>query len=204
MCGRYAIFTEDENQEFREIINDINERYKDEPLKMKTGEVFPTDTVPVITAGPENSRTVNLFRWGFPKFIQPGRVIINARSETLQEKPTFRKLIHKGRCIIPASGFYEWKASEGKKVKHFIHTADSSFFYMAGLYNSFVDKKGNPFTGFVIITTEANSQMAQIHNRMPVILERTDTKAWLTGSESNFEVLKRLLIPYRNLLDIDS
>jgi putative SOS response-associated peptidase YedK len=168
-----------------EIINEINSRYKEEASQMKTGEIFPTDKVPVITADADGKRSAKLFKWGFPNFIKPGGVIINARSETLAQKPAFSKILHTGRCLVPASGFYEWKAAEGKKEKYLIRTSDRNFFYMAGLYNSFIDKKGNPFTGFVIITTDANRQMSAIHNRMPVILDTPEAGSWLLKSPGN-------------------
>ncbi|HEY5583235.1 MAG TPA: SOS response-associated peptidase [Ruminiclostridium sp.] len=185
MCGRYAVFTEEENQELREIINNINERYKDDLPKMKTGEIFPTNVVPVITGHLENKRTVNLFKWGFPNYRQASGVIINARCETLHEKPTFRKLLTSGRCLVPASGFYEWKATEAKKEKYFIRPSNTELMYFAGLYNTFIDKSGIPFTNFVIITTEANDQMSQIHTRMPVILSSTETTVWI--NQTNVE-----------------
>ena len=131
MCGRYVVFTDEENDELIEIINGINQRYKNEAQQMKTGEIFPTNTVPVITAGSDNHGDLNLFKWGLPNYAKPSAVIINARSETLQEKPTFRRLISAGRCLVPASGFYEWKAAEGadnsskKKDKYLIRTAAS-------------------------------------------------------------------------------
>lgn len=201
MCGRYAVFTEEENQEFREIIAEINERYKEEASKMKTGEVFPTDIVPIITAGNEEKRAVNLFKWGFPNFKQPSAVIINARSETLHEKPTFKKLLHDNRCIVPASGFYEWKTVDGKKEKYLIRTSSQNFFYMAGLYNSYVDKRGNRFTGFVIITTDANAQMHSIHNRMPVIFDSLEANIWLKSEAQDFEQLNKIVMPYKNRLE---
>ena len=126
MCGRYAILTEEDNLEIRKIINEVNERFKDteEITKMKTGEIFPTNTVPVNTADSYNEKVVNLFKWGFPNFKQTSGVIINARSESVEEKPTFRKILHSNRCLIPASGFFEWKLIEDKKVKHLIRTAN--------------------------------------------------------------------------------
>jgi len=205
MCGRYAIFTEEENEEIREIINEVNERYKDtETLtKMKTGEIFPTNTVPVITADFKNNKVVNLFKWGFPNYKQSSGVIINARGETLEEKQTFRKIIHTQRCIIPASSFYEWKILDGKKTKHLIRTADNNVFYMAGIYNSYIDKDGNPYTGFVIITTEANKKMSEVHNRMPVILSKGDTNIWLQNVQSNSDFISNLLVPYTGDISFD-
>ncbi len=266
MCGRYAIFTEEENEELREIINNINERYKDEPVKenlacdelsqmqkpnctyaskvqykqnsaytqlslypeepvrtnvyqvpsqMKTCEIFPTNIVPVITGVSGSKKTADLFKWGFPNYRQSSGVIINARCETLSEKPTFRKLLKNNRCLIPASGFYEWKTVEKHKEKHLIRSASSKLMYFAGLYNNFTDKSGIPFTSFVIITTEANSQMSQIHTRMPVILNNIEAKSWINGiipeSTNNTSIctntcdkdILRLLKPYDKSITIE-
>ncbi len=182
MCGRYVVFTDEENAELIEIINGIDQRYKNEAQQMKTGEIFPTDTVPVITSAPEGSTTVNLFKWGFPNYGKASGVIINARCETLYEKPTFSRLLSAGRCLVPASGFYEWKAAGDapkKKDKYLIRTSASKLMYFAGLYGSFSDKTGIPSTRFVIITTDANEQMSRIHSRMPVILDKHEAMAWV-------------------------
>ncbi len=188
MCGRYVVFTDEENDELIEIINGINQRYKNEAHQMKTGEIFPTDTVPVITAGFDTPRDLHLIKWGFPNYAKPSSVIINARSETLHEKPTFRKLISAGRCLVPASGFYEWKAADSatkKKDKYLIRSAASKLMYFAGLYGSFSDKTGIPSSRFVIITTDANRQMSSIHTRMPVILSKHEAMDWLNQENKN-------------------
>ncbi|EPR13110.1 SOS response-associated peptidase [Ruminiclostridium papyrosolvens] len=196
MCGRYAIFTEEENQELRNIVNDINEKLKEKATAMKTGEIFPTDTVPVITdISSDGKNTSDLFKWGFPNFKQYSGVIINARSETVHEKPTFRKLLQSGRCIIPASGFYEWKKADGKKEKYFIRSATSNVIYMAGLYNRFIDNMGAVNNRFVILTTDANEQMSYVHGRMPVILSPEDSFVWL-DCNSNYLKVAELFKPY--------
>jgi putative SOS response-associated peptidase YedK len=201
MCGRYVILTEEENIEIKEIINEINERFKTEnnskPI-YKSGEIFPTDNVPIITGDGTSKKVVNLFKWGFPNFKQTSGVIINARCETLEERPTFKNIFHSKRCLVPASGFYEWKKTEDKKEKYLIRTGNQELFYMAGLYNTFKDKNGNPFTGFVIITTEANEKMSEIHNRMPIIFERKDIENWLDNKIKDLTEIKKLLKPYKN------
>ena len=205
MCGRYTILTDEDNLEIRKIINEVNERFKDteEITKVKTGEIFPTNTVPIITADSDNKKVVNLFKWGFPNFKQSSGVLINARSESVEEKPTFRKILHSKRCLIPASGFFEWKLIEDKKVKHLIRTANQNLFYMAGLYNSYVDKNGNPYTGFVIITTDANEEMKEVHSRMPVILTMDETEFWLQNDHLNTDSLKSLFKPYKGLITLE-
>lgn len=206
MCGRYALFTEEENQGIREIMNELNERYKEDIAKMKTGEIFPTNYSPVITANEQGRIVYNLFKWGFPNFRQPSGVIINARSETIREKPTFRKLVNTSRCLIPASGFYEWKASDNtkkKKEKYIIRTSENALMYMAGLYSNCFDKNGLPFTGFVIITTEANEEMSTIHNRMPVILNKPEGSLWIKTKSKEINDIKSILRPYNDKLLIE-
>lgn len=199
MCGRYAVFLEEENQEMRMIINEINERYRDDAHKMKTGEIFPTNTAAVITADSKNNKVANLFKWGFPGFTQTGGVIINARSESLVEKPIFGKILQSNRCLIPASGFYEWKPSDSKKEKYLIRASGNPLIYMAGLYNTFTDKDGNPNTYFVIITTNANEQMTEIHNRMPAIIRNDKKDSWIDKNKNVSEIIN-ILTPYKDRL----
>ncbi len=196
MCGRYAIFTDEENQDLRNIVNNINDKLKEKATTMKTGEIFPTDTVPVITdISSDGKKTADLFKWGFPNFKQSSGVIINARSETVHEKPTFRKLLQAGRCIIPASGFYEWRKADGEKEKYFIRAATGNVIYMAGLYNRFIDNTGAVNNRFVILTTDANQQMSYIHSRMPVILSSEDTFIWL-DNKGGYLKFDELFKPY--------
>jgi putative SOS response-associated peptidase YedK len=200
MCGRFYI--EEDNIEFKKIINEISKRYKDGIANLKTGEVFPTDTVPVITGDGIGGRMVNLFRWGFPNPYKPGQLIINARGETVDQKPTFRKVLFSGRCLVPANGFFEWKKKGGKKDKYLIRSGRQEIFYMAGLYNTFAGKDGRPFAGFVIITTQANEQMAEIHDRMPVMFEGGDASLWLKRDITDTSVIRKLLVPYKTPLSI--
>lgn len=200
MCGRYAVFTEEENQEIREIIKEINERYKNDSSSpsFKTGEIFPTDRVPILTIGPVGKPVANLFKWGFPGFNQKVPLIINARSETIEVKPSFKRLVASNRCLVPASAFYEWKTTPQGKEKYIIRAEGHSMFYMAGLYNSFTDTQGNPINCFVIITVDADEAMSQVHSRMPVILERRQSHLWLESPLA----LSSLLKPYENPLSI--
>lgn len=208
MCGRYAIFTEEENEEIRQVINELNERYKSETVKpeFKTGEIFPTDTVPAITAASTGKNTVSLFKWGFPGFAQNSSVIINARSETLYERPLFRRLITNNRCLLPASAFYEWKKANSKipvkKEKHIISLKGETMFYMAGLYNTFTGKHGEQFNAFVIITTQANNEISWLHDRMPVIIRRGLESLWLDSNILNQRDLNLILEPRNTSLVI--
>ena len=194
MCGRYVIFSEQENKELQNIINGIDERLNSNSYKMKTGEIFPTDVVPVITSDFQNNRIVNLFKWGFPNSKHPGSLIINARSETAHEKYTFSRLLNTNRCIIPASGFYEWKTINGNKEKYLIRTSYESLMYMAGLYIN---------DNFVILTTSASEQMSLIHNRMPVILDDKDIPVWIDKARTMYTDIGGLLKTYSGQLFLD-
>jgi len=198
MCGRYYIDNEDEIIEMREIIQEVNERYKDtvELASMKTGEIFPTETVPIITAD-GNNKKAEIMTWGFPRWNAPG-VIINARAETALDKPMFKKAIESRRCLVPTNGFFEWKHEKGKstKEKYLLKLTDEPMLYLAGIYNTYIKDDGTPYNGFVILTTEANESVKPIHNRMPVILTGGKNDLWLFDEkispmliENNFDIV---------------
>jgi putative SOS response-associated peptidase YedK len=174
MCGRYLVVTEDEILEYREIINEVNERYKDTPTleAMATGEVFPTNVAPVLVAEKDKPHPM-LMKWGFPKWQGSG-VIINARSETALDKKMFRQPLMKRRCVIPSAGFFEWRQEQGKKVKYLFRTPETKMLYMAGFADSF-----GSTDSYVIITTQANEWMAPYHDRMPLILTPDNMGKWL-------------------------
>jgi len=177
MCGRYTFFTDKELQGIDDIIEKISNDIQRE--KMKTGEIFPTDLVPVLL--PEKGNTVpRLSIWGFPNFHNKG-VIINARSETLHEKQMFRSALENGRCVIPSTGFYEW---DKEKNKYRFNLPDSQMLYLAGLYRKF---KGEG--RFVILTTNANASMAETHDRMPLVLPQDAVDDWLFHPKTVDDIL---------------
>jgi len=177
MCGRYTFFTDKELQEVDEIIEQISNEIQLE--KMKTGEIFPTDTVPVFL--PEKDLVIpRLMVWGFPNFRNKG-VIINARSETAQEKKLFGASLKRRRCVIPSTGFYEWDAA---KKKYLFNMPDSPMLYMAGIYNQFDDQNR-----FVILTTGAEGAVAEIHDRMPLVIPKNRIRDWLYDSEKTEDFL---------------
>jgi len=167
MCGRYTFFTDKELQEVDEIIDQISNEIQLE--KMKTGEIFPTDVAPVLL--PRDDIAIpRLMVWGFPNFRNKG-VIINARSETAGEKKLFGPSLERRRCVVPSTGFYEWDA---EKKKFLFNMPDSRMLYMAGIYNRFDGEDR-----FVILTTGANASMADVHDRMPVIIPKDRILDWL-------------------------
>lgn len=166
MCGRYTFYTEKENTELDAIIRGINEKYKDYPYK--TGEIFPTNVAPVLS----ESGQPELMKWGFPNFQRKG-VIINARSESAIDKRTFKKPLLTTRCVIPSTGFFEWTQDENK-VKYLFRLPSEPMLYMAGLYNVYENERR-----FVILTTDANESVSNIHNRMPLVLQKEQINHWI-------------------------
>lgn len=170
MCGRYYVTTDEELEGINEIIREVNEKHKNnnELSLMKTGEIFPSDIVPVVTPW-----SPQLMKWGFT-FDGKGQVI-NARSETINEKPMFQKPFCEGRCLIPASYYFEWEKRGTQKVKYAIGL--NKPIYMAGLYR--IEKDSN-LPRFVILTRPAAEGVVFIHDRMPLIIPEDMQKDWLS------------------------
>ncbi|MGI6686365.1 MAG: SOS response-associated peptidase [Bacillota bacterium] len=184
MCGRYAVFDEEDNLVIRKIIQEIDEKFAGTPEReeMQTGEIFPTNIAPVLLPTAQGGIRAVPLKWGFPRFNNPG-VVINVRQETVGTKNMFRSSFATRRCVIPASGFFEWKETgtpTKKKDKYLLRLPHVSVMYMAGLYNVFTDSKtGRRYGAFVILTTQANHYMEKIHDRMPVILSQENLSIWL-------------------------
>lgn len=189
MCGRFvlAVNSEQLKMEFGTTNTpDIPPNYN----------VSPTQPVAVITNN--LPREVDFYRWGlvpsWSKDLALGAKMINARSETVDEKPAFRAAFKRRRCIIPASGFYEWRAADdGKKTPLYIHLTDQELFGLAGLWESWHSPEGEEIRTCTILTTDANEFMSSIHTRMPIILPRDDYEAWLSPDEMTAGALKSLL-----------
>ena len=186
MCGRYLILTEDEIIEYREIINEVNERYKDSPLlsQMATGEVFPTNVAPVLISEDDKPHAT-LMKWGFPKWQGSG-VIINARAETALERKTFHLPLIQKRCVVPTAGFFEWRQDNGKKQKYLFRLPQTKMLYLAGLYNTF-----EQLPAYTILTTAANPSVSPYHDRMPLVLEASSIDAWLSDTPFALDYVKR-------------
>jgi len=200
MCARYVVLTEEENREISRILREISSKYKDQEEPVRTGEIYPSNKAPVIIEEEEEA-SAQAFKWGFPGFNGKG-LIINARGETLAEKPTFKASFINSRCLIPASGFFEWKEEGKKKDKYLIRPKKSNFFYMAGLYKSFIDNNGKVYKAFVVITTQANNDMKKIHERMPVILNEEGAYTFIKRKESLLHI-QELIVPYSENLSIE-
>ena len=169
VCGRYN-FTAEDSEEIRNIIREVQNNL-DVPIK--TGEIYPTNAVPVLLPDCPIAML-----WGFPHFKGSG-VIINARAETVTDKRMFRESVMTCRCVIPSTGFYEWKRDGNAKTKYLFRMPEQAELYMAGFYNRFNDKDGEEKGRFVILTTAANESMQDIHDRMPVILRPDERDVWM-------------------------
>lgn len=157
----------------------------------------PTQEAPVITN--EAPREIRMFRWGlvpsWAKDISIGAKLINARSEGLEDKPSFRAAFRRRRCLVPVSGFYEWQAQAGGKQPMYIYLPQQPVFALAGLWEVWRSPDERVLHTFTIVTTDANRFMAPIHTRMPVIVQPQDYALWLTPGEAPAEVLRALFAP---------
>lgn len=163
--------------------------------------IAPSYFVPVIRHNKEQQRKLGMLHWGliphWAKDRKIGYKMINARSETVRQKPSFRNAFQRRRCLVPVSGFYEWQKSGERKTPCFISMKDSEAFALAGLWERWREHEdAEPLDSVTICTTEANDFMAQIHQRMPVILKPGDYDDWLDRDNSGDDVTYTLLRPW--------
>lgn len=184
MCGRYSLYDDDDYFEIFSFLNELRKKYP--TGQFSRGEVFPSSFAPVLVRDDKDSRgyTPEIYLWGIPGFDSKG-VIINARSETVAQKRTFSSSFSNRRCIIPSTGFYEWSKDTKKKKFHF-SLPDEKTLFMAGVYSVIEN-----VPKFVILTRDANDDVSDIHNRMPVILDRQDINFWLRDNRSAVEILEK-------------
>ncbi|HVL26247.1 MAG TPA: SOS response-associated peptidase [Thermomicrobiales bacterium] len=194
MCGRYVV---EDFQELSEVLRQIpfQADYRPDP----TWNAAPTQILPVIVED-DGAWHLRPMQWGLiPRWTKPGEkpkvAPINARAETLAEKPMFRGLMKNRRCLVPANGFYEWKRLGSAKQPYFIHLRDEPLMLFAGLYDEARDAAGDPFQTYTIITGGPNAFMADIHDRMPMIIEPDDAPLWMDPDEQDPAPLEHLLQP---------
>lgn len=196
MCGRFVSKAKKE-----EIEKEFKVEIGNGDLIVPRYNIAPTQEIAAITEI-ENAREISLFKWGLiPKWAKDdsiGNKLINARAETLREKPSFRDAFRSRRCIIPASGFYEWqKTSKGAKQPYYFYLKEKEIFGFAGLWEEWLNKETGELTeSCTIITTEANDILKPVHDRMPVILKTKDYEEWLNPEIKNTDELQNLLVPY--------
>ena len=190
MCGRYTLDPTTKLYERFEIQN---------RLKIKARfNIAPTQDVPVIVRNSPNR--IQMMRWGliphWAKDESIGTKMINARAETITEKVSFKRLLPSKRCIVPASGYYEWQATENGKQPYYIHADTGEYLPFAGLYDIWKNSEGEEIYSFTIITTQPTVNLQAIHNRMPVILEPKAESVWLNPDVTDPGELTPLLHPY--------
>jgi putative SOS response-associated peptidase YedK len=194
MCGRFTLTVDPAE------LRDRFENYTFPPRFAPRFNVAPTQ--PVLAIPNDGENTADFFVWGLiPMWAKDptiGSRLINARGETLAEKPTFRGSLKYKRCLILADGFYEWKSAGASKTKtpYFIHMKDRKPFAFAGLWDSWNSPDGSLIKTCTIITTEPNELVSIIHNRMPVILHPRDYAKWLDTSPQTPDSLKPLIKPF--------
>ena len=188
MCGRF--YTDFDDAQYREMLAMLYLKSERDAglLMLKNGEVFPTDQVAALDASGARA-----MRWGFARFDGKGKVI-NARSESALEKTMFRApmmtqagLPQTGRCLIPASAYFEWETREKQKIKYQLRPAREGLFTFAGLYRS---EAGSDTPVFVILTAPAVEGISFIHDRMPLILAPEQREAWLNQPDAAARLLE--------------
>jgi putative SOS response-associated peptidase YedK len=194
MCGRFTLTSSQE-----QIAAILPGLVLDEPPAPRYN-IAPTQ--PIAAVLNDDSRRVTPVRWGLiPSWAKDpaiGGRMINARAETVHEKPSFKRPLRRQRCMILADGFYEWKAVAGQRAKTpmYIHLRDGRPFAFAGLWDRWRGPDGHPLTTATIITTTANALMETIHDRMPVVLDVSYYDTWLSPDEPPVETLLECLRPY--------
>ena len=195
MCGRYSLLTPP-NQP-ADALGLLNVRFDGLAEFLPRYDVRPGSDCPVLVET-DRGRSIQNFRWGLvPSWAEESKIgyrMINARSETVAVKPSFRSLLPRRRCLVPADGFYEWMGEKGAKERHWIFLQNRQPFFMAGLWDRWRSADGQSLFTFTILTTRANELVAPIHDRMPVILASESAEIWL-DRQSPVDVLEPLYEP---------
>ena len=194
MCGRYT-----QTKSGEAIARTFNLSKTPDPQPRYN--IAPTQPVAAI-AQTEDERAYRIFQWGlvpsWSKDPSIGSRMINARSETAAEKPSFRAAFKRRRCLIVADGFYEWQKTGGKKQPYYVQVEDQEIFGFAGLWETWQSGDGSHLESCTILTTEPNGLMETIHNRMPVIVHPEDFDLWLDPSLQDGRHVQHLLRPYED------
>lgn len=191
MCGRFT------NTEKIEKLKAFYDAFSDIDEWRGSYNIAPTQRAPVLVET-DKGREIRLMKWGllphWAKDAKVGASMINARSETVAEKPAFRDSFKKRRCIVPVTGFYEWKTVEKQKFPTYF-TPKEGFFSFCGMWSVWKSPEGEEIETFSIITTTANAVVAKTHDRMPVAITSNMIGAWL-GADTPSDELQSFLAPY--------
>lgn len=193
MCGRFYL-----DADFEEILTRYGLKGNRTAYQPK-GEIFPSERSLVVLSN--GKRHLKKLKWGFlPHYAK--KPIINARSETVFEKPLFRDAAIRRRCLVPANGYFEWENMGGKKVKREISGRYGEILSFGGIYEEFEDKNGMIQLCFTILTRDAACGISHVHNRMPVIIQKDNEDKWLDDEGTDIRVLKSLLAQYDSKLEV--
>jgi len=188
MCGRFSLG----------LVYGFSTRFgvPEVPELKPRYNIAPFQQVPVIVGG--DVKSVRWMRWGlvphWAKGEEFGLKLINVRSESAMEKPMFKPLLNRQRCLVPATGFYEWQKQATRKRPYHIRIKDQEYFAMAGIYDTW-SKEGKELVTFSILTTAANEAIAPIHDRMPVILRREKEGEWASREVLSADALSDIIHP---------
>src|SRR5882757_1132084 len=190
MCGRFVITSPP--AALRQVFG-----YAEQPNFPPRFNISPTQPIPVVII--ENgARHFHLMRWGLlPAWVKDPRqftLLINARAETVLEKPAFKNAMKQRRCLIPADGYYEWQAYEKRKRPHFIHRRDEGPIGLAGLAETWIGPNGEELDTVAIVTVPASADLAVLHHRVPVTIAPDDFERWLDCSDDTAETVMLLLL----------
>lgn len=193
MCGRFALRQTPE--EVRRWFD-----YAETPNFPARYNIAPTQPIAIVRADSAGARHFALVRWGLiPSWVKDPAdfsLLINARAETAIEKPSFRNPMRHGRCLVPASGFYEWRRpASGPKQAYWVQPRDHGLVAFAGLWETWFAPDGSDIETGAILTVDANAAIAQIHNRMPAVIAREDFGTWLDTANVPPKKAKELLKP---------
>ena len=196
MCGRYALFGP-VSRKNREALEFLGEQLDFAP----TYNAAPTRELPVYRVTARRGRELTLLRWGlipyWAKNAAIGAKLINARGDTVAGKPAFREAFGRRHCLVPMSGFYEWRKVGAARIPHYVHLLNTEVFAVAGLHEFWPGRDGAaPIESFTIITTDANELIRPLHDRMPAILHEANYEAWLAPKDRDKAALQALLAPY--------
>ena len=168
MCGRY-FWTNDAEDALEEDFPELVDELLRQAHMLRAGDYTPAMKALALTGG--KTLAAQVLQWGFPGFDK-GKLLINARAESVKDRPTFSRSFEQGRCVLPAAGFYEWDKSKEKVT---FTVPDKPILYLAGIWRPY-----GPEQRFVILTREANASMSPVHDRMPLILTREEVAPWVS------------------------
>lgn len=188
MCGRYVLKASGPELARAFHLEEV-------PAWSARFNIAPLQAAPIIVG-----RAAHLARWGllphWAKDASLAHKLINARAETLTEKPAFKDLLAAHRCVVPADGFYEWRHEGEQRLPHFIHRADGGLLAMAGLWSRWRSPEHLDVDTFTVVTTRANPEVHPLHERMPALLDEEGQRRWLSGPTHDLAALEALLRPW--------